>query len=144
MKTFLKENFFKFMEKLFVFFFLLFLNSCGADEPKQNLTNEGGRMPSYIYSPSPTQIENIFLCEGEFSEKYHNNSNCRGLNNCSTDLTNTSIENLWLNELELLEESYNKYLLAFEKENLKEAKLKNKTVKKNNIPVKKNISIKTN
>ena len=93
MKTFLKKNLFKFMKKLFVFFFLLFLNSCGADEPTQNLTDEGGRMPSYIYSPSTTQIENIFLCEGEFSEKYHNNSNCRGLNNCSTELTNTSIEN---------------------------------------------------
>jgi hypothetical protein len=80
------------MEKLFVIF-LLFLNSCGADEPKQNLTNERGKMPSYRDYSSPTQIENIFLCEGEFSEKYHNNSNCRGLNNCSTELTNTSIEN---------------------------------------------------
>jgi hypothetical protein len=71
----------------------------------------------------------------------------RDYNNKKQDLdtyTNTSIENLWLNELELLEESYNKYLLTFEKENLKEAKLKNKTIKKNNIPVKKNISIKTN
>jgi len=71
----------------------------------------------------------------------------RDYNNKKQELdtyTSTSIENLWLNELELLEESYNKYLLAFEKENLKEAKLKNKTIKKNNIPVKKNISIKTN
>ena len=71
----------------------------------------------------------------------------RDYNNKKQDLdtyTNTSIENLWLNEIELLEESYNKYLLAFEKENLKEAKLKNKTVKKNSVPVKKNISIKTN
>ncbi len=58
--------------------------------------------------------------------------------------TNTSVENLWLHELELLEESYDKYLLSFEKENLKDSKIKNKTIKKNNVSVKKNISIKTN
>ena len=49
--------------------------------------------PHFFVSKTNTQIENIFLCEGEFSEKYHNNSNCRGLNNCSTELTNTNIEN---------------------------------------------------
>jgi hypothetical protein len=92
MKTFVKENWCQIMGKLLLFSFLLLFTSCGADEPKPNPPPPSPELrhkqPPLIKSP---QTETVFLCEGEFAQKYHNKSNCTGLNNCKADVTPTNI-----------------------------------------------------
>jgi hypothetical protein len=33
-----------------------------------------------------SNVERVYLCQGQESVKYHSISNCRGLNNCSTQM----------------------------------------------------------
>jgi len=34
----------------------------------------------------------VFICKGKYSKKYHYNSSCRGLSNCSTKAYKVSLE----------------------------------------------------
>ena len=36
-------------------------------------------------------LATVYLCGGEYSKKYHNTSNCRGLNNCKGGVYRTSM-----------------------------------------------------
>ncbi|WP_442844998.1 hypothetical protein [Leeuwenhoekiella sp. H156] len=35
---------------------------------------------------------NVYICKGKSSKKYHFKKNCRGLSNCSTDVSEVSLE----------------------------------------------------
>jgi len=35
---------------------------------------------------------NVYICKGKSSKKYHLKKNCRGLSNCSTDINEVSLE----------------------------------------------------
>lgn len=35
--------------------------------------------------------DEVYICTGPYSTKYHDNSNCRGLGNCSEDIDNISL-----------------------------------------------------
>ena len=34
----------------------------------------------------------VYICKGKSSKKYHLKKNCRGLSNCSTDISEVSLE----------------------------------------------------
>ena len=38
-----------------------------------------------------SSLEIVYLCQGQESVRYHSRSNCRGLNNCSTQIERTHI-----------------------------------------------------
>lgn len=43
----------------------------------------------------PPQIGNnsvVYICTGRTAYSYHNNKNCRGLNRCSAEIKNVSLE----------------------------------------------------
>ncbi len=62
---------------------LLLLAHCGSDNNRKN--NNSGNM-----SNSSSISENVWICNGKTSKKYHSNSNCQGLRNCTHDLIEVS------------------------------------------------------
>jgi len=36
--------------------------------------------------------DNVYICKGKSSKKYHLKKKCRGLSNCSTDISEVSLE----------------------------------------------------
>lgn len=38
-----------------------------------------------------SKVEIVYLCHGQESVRYHSRANCRGLNNCSTQIERTHI-----------------------------------------------------
>jgi DNA topoisomerase-2 len=94
-------------------------------------------------TPSYDYLTNLPLWSLTFEKIEEMNKEFANKNNQLDVYTNTSIQQLWLDELELFEESYRKYLNVFEKEKIMDAKSKIKTTKKD-AGGKKTISVKTN
>ncbi len=93
-------------------------------------------------TPSYDYLTNLPLWSLTFEKIEEMNKEYTNKNNQLDVYTNTSIQQLWMDELELFEESYRKYLNVFEKEKIMDAKSKVKA--KKDAGGKKTISVKTN
>ena len=93
-------------------------------------------------TPSYDYLTNLPLWSLTFEKIEEMNKEYDNKNNQLDAYTNTTIQKLWMDELELFEESYRKYLNVFEKEKIMDAKSKVKA--KKDAGGKKTISVKTN
>lgn len=49
-----------------------------------------GLLSIFLFSFSSQQ--QVYICKGKSSKKYHKSSNCRGLNSCSTSIYKVSLK----------------------------------------------------
>lgn len=42
-------------------------------------------LPLFFLSPSELPADDVYICKGPGSKRYHLDKECRGLSNCSTD-----------------------------------------------------------
>ena len=45
-----------------------------------------------VTAASQISTDTVYICKGKSSKKYHLKKNCRGLSNCSTDISEVSLE----------------------------------------------------
>ncbi len=46
----------------------------------------------FMAASSPTASNDVYICNGPKSKKYHYKEDCRGLNNCSTKIEKISLK----------------------------------------------------
>lgn len=49
-------------------------------------------LPSQSQAIKTSAGNKVYICTGPASKRYHKNSNCRGLDNCSSSIKHVSIE----------------------------------------------------
>lgn len=62
------------MKILLIAFFMSFITVAFAQDAKKQVAKQ----------PAKTSVENVYICNGPGSKKYHKIEKCRGLSNCST------------------------------------------------------------
>lgn len=71
------------MKQLFLSILVLFLFSFSGNDITKNEFAE-----NYKFSTSKNKVElKVYICNGPKSIAYHSRSNCSGLNNCSTEIS---------------------------------------------------------
>ena len=77
------------MKHLLLFFTIILMASCSSSSKK---SDEVEPEKKESVAKSADSSDNVFICTGESSERYHCDRDCRGLSRCSGEIEEVSEE----------------------------------------------------